>query len=291
MATFGSQAGVGSAVATAELEDGAVTDAKVSATAAIARSKLDSVAASGANSDITSLSGLTTPLSVAQGGIGAATLGDAGVLVGNGTGAVQATAAGTAGQVLTSNGAGVDPTFQAVSAATVVTLIPKPVCGEAETPGQPASGANTEMWLGQIIVPFKIVVNKISFRTGTTSPTSGTWDLTIYSEDGQTQKIAVTTGTVDTADTIYTTAVAGVTLEAGIYYIGINANGTATADLLTWTNTLKPFSTAAGLTGDVASEPVLVGIITITAGTPPATITPGSITDTASRTLIIRLDN
>lgn len=56
---------------------------------------------------------LITGLSVGQGGTGASTLTDAGVLVGNGTGAIQATGAGTAGQVLTSNGAGVDPTFQA----------------------------------------------------------------------------------------------------------------------------------------------------------------------------------
>lgn len=51
-------------------------------------------------------------VTVAQGGTGAATLGDAGVLIGNATGAVQVTSAGTSGQVLTSNGAGVDPTFQ-----------------------------------------------------------------------------------------------------------------------------------------------------------------------------------
>lgn len=46
------------------------------------------LATSGANSDITSLSGLTTPLSVAQGGTGLATLTSGSVLVGNGTGAV-----------------------------------------------------------------------------------------------------------------------------------------------------------------------------------------------------------
>ena len=42
-------------------------------------------AASGSNTDITSLGGLTTPLSVAQGGIGATTLSANKVLVGNGT--------------------------------------------------------------------------------------------------------------------------------------------------------------------------------------------------------------
>lgn len=57
-----------------------------------------------------------TGLPVAGGGTGAASFTDAGVLIGNGTGAIQVTTAGTAGQVLTSNGAGVDPTFQTPSA-------------------------------------------------------------------------------------------------------------------------------------------------------------------------------
>lgn len=60
---------------------------------------------------------LGTDLAVADGGTGASTFTDAGVLIGNGTGAIQATSAGTAGQVLTSNGAGVDPTFQTLSAS------------------------------------------------------------------------------------------------------------------------------------------------------------------------------
>lgn len=54
------------------------------------------------------------PLAVGVGGTGAATFTDGGVLVGNAASAVQATTAGTSGQVLTSNGAGVDPTFQAL---------------------------------------------------------------------------------------------------------------------------------------------------------------------------------
>jgi hypothetical protein len=71
-------------------------------------------AASGANSDITSITGLTTDLTVAQGGTGAGTFAANGILYGNGTGAIAATAVGTAAQVLTSNGAGVAPTFQAL---------------------------------------------------------------------------------------------------------------------------------------------------------------------------------
>ena len=72
-------------------------------------------AASGANSDITSITGLTTDLTVAQGGTGAGTFAANGILYGNGTGAIAATAVGTATHVLTSNGTGVAPTFQATA--------------------------------------------------------------------------------------------------------------------------------------------------------------------------------
>ncbi|MBI2462683.1 MAG: hypothetical protein HYV65_00325, partial [Candidatus Spechtbacteria bacterium] len=57
-----------------------------------------------------------------QGGTGVATFTDAGVLIGNTTGAIQVTTAGTAGQVLTSNGAGVDPTFQAAAGGSSTQL-------------------------------------------------------------------------------------------------------------------------------------------------------------------------
>lgn len=56
-----------------------------------------------------------TDVAVSDGGTGASSFTDAGVLIGNGTGAIQVTSAGTSGQVLTSNGAGVDPTFQAAA--------------------------------------------------------------------------------------------------------------------------------------------------------------------------------
>jgi hypothetical protein len=72
-------------------------------TAAGARTSLG-VAASGANSDITSVTGLTTALTVAQGGTGAATHTSKGVLIGNGTSAVTTVSPGTTGNVLKSDG-------------------------------------------------------------------------------------------------------------------------------------------------------------------------------------------
>ncbi|MCF8226920.1 MAG: hypothetical protein K9J30_13670, partial [Bacteroidales bacterium] len=68
------------------------------------------------NADITDATiDLTTKvtgvLPVANGGTGASTHTAHGVLIGNGTGAVAATAAGTAGQVLQSSGAAADPSY------------------------------------------------------------------------------------------------------------------------------------------------------------------------------------
>jgi hypothetical protein len=80
-----------------------------------------------------------TGLPVAGGGTGAATLGDAGVLIGNGTGAVQVTSAGTAGQVLMSNGTGVDPTFQTAS-GTGDALVANPLSQFAATTSAQLAG-------------------------------------------------------------------------------------------------------------------------------------------------------
>lgn len=63
-----------------------------------------SAAKSGANSDLTSLAGLITPLSAAQGGTGLATLTANNVILGNGTSALLEVAPSTSGNVLTSNG-------------------------------------------------------------------------------------------------------------------------------------------------------------------------------------------
>lgn len=82
-------------------------------------------------------------LAVAGGGTGAITLADAGVLIGNGTGAIQATGAGTVGQVLTSNGAGVDPTFQTSSAGTVTSVAQSFTGGLITVAGSPITTSGT----------------------------------------------------------------------------------------------------------------------------------------------------
>jgi hypothetical protein len=153
---------------------------------------------------------------------------------------------------------------------------------------------NTTAYLGQVIVPFKIVVNKISIRVAAVA-TTGTLDISMYTEDGQTQLFSVTTATLNSGggddNTISTTAVSAVTLVPGIYYVMINPNSTANIITYFWSATTNPFGTTAGLLGDITSEPVMRGTLTITADTPPTTFDPAAITDTVSSTPIVRLDN
>lgn len=72
---------------------------------------------------------LTTALPVTKGGTGDTTLTAHGVLIGNGPSAVAITSAGTSGQVLVSNGASADPTFQTVAGT-----------GDVVGPGSAVSG-------------------------------------------------------------------------------------------------------------------------------------------------------
>lgn len=185
--------------------------------------------------------------------------------------------------------------IETLSSSSALTFIPYPnlpVATGAST--QTTFSTNTTMSLYQFIIPCNIVVNKISMKSGGTVTTSGTWDITIYSEDGQTQEIAVTTASVSTGDTIVSTAVSAVTLRAGVHYFAINPNGTANSQWYCYTQGANAaLGLTAGLLGDVSSEPVIAGTLTITAGTPAVTFTPSAITENTLNNVgvVFRLDN
>ena len=61
---------------------------------------------------------LSSALEVESGGTGLASLDDHYVLLGSGTGAITPVSPSTSGYILTSNGTGADPTFQATSGGT-----------------------------------------------------------------------------------------------------------------------------------------------------------------------------
>ncbi len=122
------------------------------------------VATSGANSNITSLSGLTTPLSVAQGGTGRATLTSATILAGNGTGTVS---------LYTTTGSGT-----VVALATSPTLV-TPVLGVATATSinkviltQPGTSATLTIANGKTLTVNKSLVLDGTDSTTMTFPTT-----------------------------------------------------------------------------------------------------------------------
>jgi hypothetical protein len=71
-----------------------------------------------ANLEGGTVASLASAIAVGDGGTGAQTLTANGVLFGSGTSAIQATAVGTAGQVLKSGGTGVAPSFGNIDGGT-----------------------------------------------------------------------------------------------------------------------------------------------------------------------------
>jgi hypothetical protein len=167
------------------------------------------------------------------------------------------------------------------------TLIPQSNADEGAAPSA-ASVVGTTARVGQVIVPFKIVANKISTTVASVN-VAGTIDFTLYSEDGQTQLFSVTSANIAAGGTI-TISIPSVTIRPGVYYILANANSTANVNFFFYSETNSPFGNAQ-LTGGIAGEPVTRGTLAITADTPPATITPSSITSAGTNTLCFRLDN
>lgn len=142
--------------------------------------------------------------------------------------------------------------------------------------------SNTTGYTSSFTLPAQITVNKLSVAC-TTATTAGTIKIGIYSEDGQTKHIDITTASIS-ATGIVTTAVSAVTLSAGRYYAvivpvsttNINLRSAAMADEI--------------ITNGVTSEPDLMGTQTVTAGTLPTTFTTSSLTSNTNAALI-RFDN
>jgi hypothetical protein len=146
------------------------------------------------------------------------------------------------------------------------------------------------MYVGRVVISAPILANEITWRNGVHS-SNGTMDISLYSDDGQTRVFSVTTATI-TSTGYKTTTLSSVAIEAGVYYIAFNGNSTEDFDPDVYTdqqgssrNLFQGWGTAGG------SEPIYEGTLTITGGTPPATIDPTAITTSVAKTLVFRLDN
>lgn len=186
----------------------------------------------------------------------------------------------------------VDTQVATNSTPTILTYIPRPnfISTSASSTFFSAS-TNTTARICQFFLPAQITVNKLSFKAGSAT-TPGTVIVSIFSEDGQTRHISVTSGTVN-ANVIQTVAVSAVALDPGNYYITLQPVGTTNVQIASWIINQSPTgATSESLLTDISGEPKLSGEYTVSAGTAPSTITPTSITEVSSAYWpIIRLDN
>jgi hypothetical protein len=145
--------------------------------------------------------------------------------------------------------------------------------------------ANTQMKLGKVILPFGINATQITVRCSAVT-TAGTLIITLYSEDGQTRYFSVTTPSIASANTQYKTSLGGaVALTAGIYYIAV-----VSVSSLTDVSLYGLINTPNAAWNIVSGKDTIEGDYTVTAATPPTTLTLSSISGGQLKTIIARLD-
>lgn len=171
---------------------------------------------------------------------------------------------------------------------TALTVLPQPNFTVLGAIVQKTLSVNTTLSLGQVIVPTKIVANSISFIMGAVT-VAGVAKICLFSEDGQTQIFSVSTASISASNTVVTTALSAVTINAGVYWIAFMPTGTANINPPVFDVDTAISNNA--LRNTVSGKPIIEGVLTVTANTMPATITPTSVTVQTQSTLIFRLDN
>ncbi|HEY0742524.1 MAG TPA: hypothetical protein VGD40_13710 [Chryseosolibacter sp.] len=251
-------------------------------TASTARANL-SAASSGSNSDITSLSGLTTPLSVAQGGTGVATL--TGVLVGSGNQNLTAVA-GTANQYLRRNGANNGYEFAAFSLvnadingsaaiadsklATISTS--GKVSGSAITSGTIGGSTSLNSTGNVVSTGYGALTNGLHIGN-TTAPSSGNLEVDGFTKSGSDApsiKMKKLTGTTAAAEGNEVLIAHGLTVSK-IISVSVIVEATATFHIheaytnnveyqFNWylTDTQIRIWNTAGNSGNILSKPVKI---------------------------------
>lgn len=202
---------------------------------------------------------------------------------------------GSANQVLRTDGSANLEWYTPTGGATAKTLIPFTnrnqllLSAALSASNVDHEDAATVMRVGQVVVPFEIEVNTITFQANKDTG-DGTFKFAIFSEDGQTRYIneSMTIGT-DNDSTIHSLS-SPVTLSPGVYYVAIVPTATGVQmQYLAWSTYTNVDRTI--YLNAPTGLPVMEGKITVTAGTIPSTITPTAITADTNSTFVFRLDN
>lgn len=194
---------------------------------------------------------------------------------------------GSTSKFLNANGAYSTPSVTGVTVTTVRPLVPgwMPTGGGNPLVSGPSLNVNTTAYVGLVTFPHNITANAITLDVqGFT--TSGTMKVALYSEDGATRLFNVTSSTISGTG-VLTIALSSVSITAGNYYLLVVSVSTLDIVMYGWNTN----GTGASVFGNVTTKKVWEGTLTVSAGTPPSTITPTSITWAANSTVVSRFDN
>lgn len=173
--------------------------------------------------------GWTGTLAVSRGGVGVGTLAAHGVLIGNGASAVNVTGAGTAGQVLTSNGASADPTYQSV---TVTPRNIQVLQGNITTSGRITGGAS----VGTTSISFG--ANGINIGTGSGAAAAALYVWQLYDSNTGADTVPIFTGSPNLGASFTNGSAAGrgfTTTNTGTLFLGIGQLTVSGGNLLVFT--------------------------------------------------------
>lgn len=176
----------------------------------------------------------------------------------------------------------------------VTFAIPSYVGGNASTTSEMTLSDNTLHLKAAYLLSNPIEVANITIDVLSVS-TAGTLDITIYSEDGQSQMIAVTTASISSAGLVTTAVSPAVFLHPGIYYITVNTNSTTNLNVRSHARCHNEGSAGSymgeNLNRLVTGEPDICGEDSITAGSPPSTIDTTTFQSSAGGPIMVRFDN
>lgn len=182
-------------------------------------------------------------------------------------------------------GAGLIPSAN-LPGGSMTSFLPMPMTPSVAV-GTRVINNDVDAWVWTFFLPFAITVNKITLNV-TAVAVAGTVKVGIFSEDGQTREISVTSGSISGTGLV-TISVSAVTLGAGVHKFCIVRGASTNVTFSAWID----LATVENLT-NVSSEPLYNGQLTVTANTMPSTVelaASGTYQDVDDGSVIFRLDN
>lgn len=172
------------------------------------------------------------------------------------------------------------------TSTTVTTLLPQPNFQTKYSSGATLTlSSNTSASVGQIVIPFTIVVNTVTFFSGTNT-TPGLIKIGLYTENGQTQKFNKTSGTISATGLQTLTLASPTTITPGNYYFVVMSVGSTNLAI----NSFETANTSSGIKS-IGSGAIMDGTLTVTADTLPTTFSPSAdISAANNNTVTLRFE-